>query len=73
MCIYEQLRKSRIFSYIMAGFTVYWLTELLSWVYIQDLNNLTTQAVALITALLTAFVGLLKFIFTFASHTPPKE
>jgi len=73
MCIFDTIKKSRVYSYIVTGFTIYWLSELLAWVYIQDLNNLTTQAVGLITALLTALCALVRFTFTFASHTPPKE
>ncbi len=66
MDIYDHVRKSRLYSYIMTGMTCYWLSATIWWIHSLDLNTLTPQAVALITALLTALVALVKFTYTFA-------
>lgn len=73
MNIYEHIRNSRIYSYIMTGITVYWLSEALYWIYSLDMNAISTQAVGLATAVLTALVALVKFTYTFAAHKPTPD
>ena len=73
MDIFDKVAKSRIFSYVLMFFAIMWLSELLQWTYSQDINNLTVQAVGLITAMLTALIALIKVIFTFAAYKPQQD
>lgn len=73
MSIYEHIRNSRVYSYIMTGIAVYWLSEALSWIYSLDMSTISTQAVGLATAVLTALVALVKFTYTFAAHKSPLD
>lgn len=57
----------------MTVIAVYWLSQALSWVYSLDMNTITTQAVGLATAVLTALVALVKFTYTFAAYKPPPD
>lgn len=73
MNIYEHIRASRVYSYILTAIVVYWLSGTLSWIYTLDLNNLSAESVALATAVLTALVALFRFIFGFAAHKLPLD
>jgi hypothetical protein len=73
MNIYEHIQKSRIFSYVVTGFTLYWTSECLQWVYTMDLGNVSTQGGLIVTATLTALCALLKMTYTFAAYKAPKD
>ncbi len=72
MTIYEHIRLSRVYSYIMTALSVYGLAECLNWIYSIDLSTVTNQGAAIATAVLTALVALVKFTYTFASTNPEK-
>ena len=67
MDIYEHVRRSRIYSYTMTGFAIYWLSCCLDWIYNTiNLDTVTPQAVALVGTVLAALVALLKYTYNFA-------
>jgi hypothetical protein len=71
MNIYTHIKESRIYSYILTGFILYSFSEALSWTYSLDLTNLSSQAVALVTAVLTSLVALIKMTYTFTVYKSP--
>lgn len=72
MNIYEHIKQSRIYSYLMSGFTAYSLLECLQWIFTLDLTTITTQGGIVVSAVLAALVGLVKLTYSFALYTPPK-
>tara|TARA_R110000851_G_C12993022_1_gene557532 strand:+ start:48 stop:287 length:240 start_codon:yes stop_codon:yes gene_type:complete len=73
MNIYEHIRQARVYSYILTCIVVYWLSGTLVWIHDLDINTLSTESVALATAVLTALVALLRFIFSFAAIRSPLD
>ena len=73
MNIYQHIQRARIFSYVVTGFTLYWISGCLQWVFYMDLNNVSTQGGLIVTATLTALCALLKMTYTFAVYKTPKD